>query len=297
MLVISLISLLAFILYEFRVPADPIIPLRVLSSRGALLSCLAQVGLMSARWTILFYTPIFMLAVHGAAPAQAGSILVPTNLGFGLGGLIIGWLHVRRSGSFWLPSLVSLAFISITLYILSVVATPEYTVPAFVAIVFISGFATGAYLNYTLAHIIHLSPKNTEYVTTSLMGTFRGFGGSFGTSIGGGIFYRVLRSSLTSGFLALDGTDELDPSRKQLVSRLMGTPTLVFHGHLTESETAVAVQGYTAASQGVWQAAAALALLMLFVQAGTGWTAPKQNERPLAQSRAIVAENEGIGEV
>ena len=251
---------------------------------------------MSARWTVLFYTPIFMLAVHGAAPAQAGSILVPTNLGFGLGGLIIGWVHVRRSGSFWLPSLVSLFTIGITLYMLSVVATPAYSVTVFVIIVFVSGFATGAFLNYTLAHIIHLSPKNTEYVTTSLMGTFRGFGGSFGTSIGGGIFYRVLRSSLTSGFLALDGTDELDSDRKHLVSRLLGTPTLVFHGGLSSGEQDVAIQGYVAASRGVWQAAAALALLMIIAQAATGWTAPKHEKEPLAQARATATENEGVGE-
>lgn len=297
MLALSLISLVAFVVYEFQIPSDPIIPLRVLSSRGALLSCLAQVGLMSARWTILFFTPIFMLAVHGAAPAQAGSILIPTNFGFGLGGLVIGWLHVRRSGSFWLPSLVSLALIGITLYALSWVATPDYSVTTFVVIVFISGFATGAFLNYTLAHIIHLSPKNTEYVTTSLMGTFRGFGGSFGTSLGGGVFYRILRGSLTSGFLALDDTGELDPSRKQLVSRLMGAPSLVFHGALNSDERAVAVQSYTAASQGVWQAAAALALLMLIVQAGTGWTAPQHQEELLTEARVTVAENEGIEEV
>lgn len=252
---------------------------------------------MSARWTVLFFTPIFMLAVHGAAPAQAGSILIPTNLGFGLGGLVIGWLHVRRSGSFWLPSLVSLALIGVSVWMLSLVATPEYSVETFIVIVFVSGFATGAFLNYTLAHIIHLSPKNTEYVTTSLMGTFRGFGGSFGTSLGGGVFYRILRSSLTSGFLNLDGTSELDPSRKHLVSRLMGAPTLVFHGNLEPGEQMVALEGYTAASQGVWQAAAGLALLMLIVQAGTGWAGPDHEEQSLTDARAALEESEGIEEV
>ena len=128
------------------------------------------------------------------------------------------------------------------------------------------------------------------------MGTFRGFGGSFGTSIGGGIFYRVLRSSLTSGFLALDGTDELDSDRKHLVSRLLGTPTLVFHGGLSSGEQDVAIQGYVAASRGVWQAAAALALLMIIAQAATGWTAPKHEKEPLAQARATATENEGVGE-
>ena len=46
--------------------------------------------------------------------------------------------------------------------------------------VFLNGLATGGALNYTLAHLLHLSHKDTHYITTSLLGTFRGFGGSFG---------------------------------------------------------------------------------------------------------------------
>ena len=79
--------LLLFVGVEYRVAADPVVPLAVLGSRGALLSCAAQLGLMAARWCVLFYAPVFALAVWGWRPAAAGSVLVPTNLGFGLGGL------------------------------------------------------------------------------------------------------------------------------------------------------------------------------------------------------------------
>ena len=77
-------------LIEYYVAADPIIPIAVIQNRGALLSCLAQLGFMAARWTVLFYAPITALAVFGFPPAASGSILIPTNLGFGSGGLLVG---------------------------------------------------------------------------------------------------------------------------------------------------------------------------------------------------------------
>jgi sugar phosphate permease len=99
---ISPILLIIFILNEIYLARVPIIPVVVLKSRGVLFACLAQLGIMAARWMVLFYTPVYAIAVKGWAPAAAGSILIPTNLGFGLGGLLVGWLHIRRAGSFYL---------------------------------------------------------------------------------------------------------------------------------------------------------------------------------------------------
>lgn len=89
-------------LNEIYLARVPIIPVSVLKSRGALLTCLAQLGFMASRWVVLFYTPVYAIAVRGWVPGAAGTILIPTNLGFAIGGLIVGWLHVRRTGSFYL---------------------------------------------------------------------------------------------------------------------------------------------------------------------------------------------------
>lgn len=101
-IVISAVLLITFILVEIYVAVDPIIPLTVLKSRGALCSCVAQLGVMTARWMVLFYAPLYAIAVRGWSLASAGSILIPTNLGFAIGGVVAGWLHIKRTGSFWL---------------------------------------------------------------------------------------------------------------------------------------------------------------------------------------------------
>ena len=149
---------------------------------------------------------------------------------------------------------------------------------------FLNGFVTGAALNYNLAHLLHLTPSSTHYIATSLVATFRGFAGSFGSAVGGGLFTRLLRSSLQKGFKEanLGG-------RKVLIRQLLGSPALV--GKLRGIERVVAVKGYEDALKGLWIAGAGLAALMVLVQAGTGWRGAKE-ERLNDEDERLVEENE-----
>lgn len=271
---VSVLTLLAFLFVESRA-RDPAIPLSVLKSRGVLLSCFSQLGFMAARWTVLFYAPIFVLAVRGMSPAVAGSVLIPTNAGFGLGGLVVGALHIRHAGSFWLPCLLSLGLFSVALLGLAFLSNASAPAAAYIAVVFANGFCTGAALNYTLAHLLHLSSPAVHFIVTGLLSTFRGFAGSFGTTIGGGIFTRALRDVLTEGFERLDGGEGLNPAREKLIKVLIGSPAVIWkEGVLTAAERAVAVLGYERALAVLYQSAAALGILVLIMQAGTGWTSP-----------------------
>lgn len=276
------LSLLIFPLFLYiesspRYAPTPILPLSILSHQGILLSCLSQLAFMAARWSLLFYSPVWALAVRGASPAAAGSVLIPTNLGFGSGGLIIGWLHVRRGGSFWLPCIVTLTIFGAALFALSFVTAASVSAVAYLAVIFVHGLCTGAALNYTLAHLLHLSDPDTHFIVTGLLSTFRGFAGSFGTSIGGGIFNRTLRRFLVNGFASLGGG--LTDVREKLIIVLVGSPAAVHRaGFLTDAEREVAVAGYETALRTLYQAAAALCVVVLFLQAGTGWSGPVGDE-------------------
>jgi hypothetical protein len=141
-------------------------------------------------------------------------------------------------------------------------------------LVFANGFATGAALNYTLVHLLHCTQgRGSQYVATSLLATFRSFAGSFGTTIGGGVFYRILRESLFTGFLELDGGDKLSPSHQSILKRLLTDPSVAQHGGLTPVDADIARQGYAAATRGLWLAAAFLSVFVIVLQALTGWEA------------------------
>ncbi|ETS74658.1 hypothetical protein PFICI_13142 [Pestalotiopsis fici W106-1] len=291
-ILVSACTLVAFVLFEYYVASDPIIPVVVLQNRGALLSCLAQLGFMATRWTVLFYAPITALAVFGFSPGASGSMLIPTNLGFGAGGLIVGWLHVKRAGSFWLPSLVSMALFGLSLFMLSFASNPSVPTWVYVAILFANGLCTGATLNYTLAHLLHLTPSSTHYIATSLLATFRGFAGSFGTAIGGGIFVRSLRDGLEQGFMTVDGTDKLSDARQLLIKRLVGSPALVHDGGLSTVDHHVAVDGYVAGLKVLFQAAVVLSAIVLVLQAATGWNGPKDQDEDVEEVRQALAQSD-----
>jgi MFS family permease len=276
-ILLSAVVAAAFVWNEVYLAWDPIIPLELMQSRGLLCSCLATTGFMMARWSVLFFAPTYALAVRAWSPSAAGAMLMPTNLGFAAGGLLVGGLHIHRRGSFYLPTLVTFLLFPVTLVLLAVGSTPATPAGIFIAVLFASGFITGAALNYGLAHLLHITPRESHYVATALLGTFRGFAGSFGSAIGGGMFQRALGANLTRGFARA----HLD--RGPLVRQLLGSPALV--QTLRGVEREVAVDGYQGALRFLWLSMAVVAVVTLFIQAGTGWEGHEEKEKKKKKNR------------
>ncbi|THX53640.1 MFS general substrate transporter [Aureobasidium pullulans] len=270
-IIFSIVALATFILNEMYMAKDPIIPVTLLKSRGMAFTCLGTVGFMMARWSVLFFTPTYTLAVRGWAPAAAGSILIATNGGFALGGILVGVFHIRRQGSFYIACVIVYMLFPITLVGIAMLSTAKASSWLYILLLFLNGLTVGAAMNYTLAHLLHLTPASTHYIATSLIATFRGFAGSFGSAIGGGLFTRLLRRSLEEKF---------DKGDADLVRRLLGSPAMV--SLLKGANKAKAIAGYEDALRGLFLAAAGLAVLMVLVQAATGWKGvedePKNHE-------------------
>lgn len=285
-LFLSAVVAVCFVLNEVYLASDPIIPIYLLRHRGLLLTCLGTVGFMMARWSVLFYAPTYALAVRTWAPSAAGAMLIPTNAGFAMGGLLVGWLHVKRAGSFYVPTLIVYGLFPFTFVALALLCKHSSPAWLFITIIFVGGFVTGAALNYGLAHLLHITPKESHYVATALVATFRGFAGSFGSAIGGGIFTRTLATSLTQRFADLGIKDP------DLVRRLLGSPALV--GSLEEPKRTVAIEGYEDGLRTLWLWMAVVALAMFFVQAGTGWEGDERKRRRKAREVGIAEERRGL---
>ncbi|KAF2737165.1 MFS general substrate transporter [Polyplosphaeria fusca] len=289
-LILSAISLPVFVLNEVYIAKDPIIPVSVLRSRGTLLTCLATTGFMMARWSVLFYTPVYALAVRGWDPAVAGSILIPTNAGFASGGLLAGIFHIRRNGSFYLPTLVAMSLFPVTLLALGFLNTAHSSSALYVVLVFCNGLLTGASLNYVLVHLLHLTLPEVHPIVLSLLATFRGFAGSFGSAIGGGLFARVLRKSLINGFenAGLNGEKDRD-----LIRRLVGSPALV--RGLDHVRKDIAVSAYEKGLKALFFAGVGLAVIVTLVQAGTGWKEPVKEEEERLEEEDMEGEEATFG--
>ncbi len=152
----------------------------------------------------------------------------------------------------------------ITLFILGQLSTEYSAASLYVLATASNGFCAGAALNYTLAHLLHLSFPETHFIVTSLLAAFRGFAGSFGSAIGGGVFTRVLKKTLELGF-----HERGSRGKAELVRQLLGSPALV--SSLTGVDREVAILAYVTAFKTLFTAASLVALSMVVLQAGTGW--------------------------
>lgn len=156
--------------------------------------------------------------------------------------------------------------------VISQISIPETPTWVYILVVFLNGLSIGAALNYTVAHLLHLTPPSTHFMSTSILNTFRGFAGAFGSAIGGGLFVRTLKSGLEIGFEENGGL----AGRDDLVRKLLGSPALV--QSLEGIEREVAVASYVWALKVLLASGAALSLGMAVVQAGTGWKAGAEPE-------------------
>ncbi|KIX08963.1 uncharacterized protein Z518_00041 [Rhinocladiella mackenziei CBS 650.93] len=289
-IILSFTSLVLFVLVEANWANQPIVPVSVLKSRGNILTGLATIGVMTARWGILFYTPTYVLTLRGWSQAGAGLTLIPTNLGFGLGGLLAGWLHIRRAGSFYISCLVTFILFSLSMFTVSGISTPASNIYLYIIVLFLNGFIVGSLLNYSLAHVLHLTLPSSHIIVIPLNAMFRSLSGSFGSSVSGGLFLRTLQQTLKQGF-----QDRGITGKDQLIRQLVGTPILV--QKLTGVDKEVAMFGYEVALRTIYSAGGCLAIVMLLVQAGTGWTAPevfKDEEGGVVAGRHL--EEEAVGQ-
>ena len=270
-IVLSAFTFMIFLLIESRFARDPIIPISVLKSRGVLFSALATATLMMTRWTVLFYSPVYAIAVRQWDRSLAGLMLVPANAGFAIGGLVVGVLHIKRAGSFYASCVLVIASFATTLIVLSQILSPSQPAAVVITMILANGIFTGAALNYTLVHVLHLTIPSTHFIMSSLMTTFRGFGASFGSAIGGGIFARALQSE----YFDLRESYGL-PKNETLLERLLGKPALV--RELEGVDRDIALQSYVTGLSTLFLAGGIAALGAVLLQAGAGWTAPKDDD-------------------
>lgn len=266
-IILSFASLALFIFIEANWAHYPIVPISVLRSRGNMLTSFATLGIMTARWSILFYAPTYVLTLRGWPQEKAGITLIPTNLGFALGGLLAGGLHIRRSGSFYVSTLVCFFLFVLSMATVSWVSTPTSNMWLYLLSIFVNGFIAGCLLNYSLAHVLHLTIPSTHVIVIPLNAMFRSLSGSFGAAISGGLFLRTLQRALKHEFKQRGLT-----GKSQLIRQLIGTPRLV--QRLEGVDREVALLAYETAFRTMFIAGAGLAIIVLLVQAGTGWTAP-----------------------
>jgi EmrB/QacA subfamily drug resistance transporter len=179
------LALIGFVAVERRA-ADPVLPLRLLRSRGFVCVCGALFLATCALFSVTVFVPVFFQAVQGTSATDSGVLLIPAMLGMTVSAIGAGALMTKTGVSKPFPA-IGLSIMAVALALLATVdqSTAHGVVTAY-TVVFGAGFGmVSSVLLVMLQNTIDRSEMGTATAATNL---FRGFGGAVGTALFGAVF-------------------------------------------------------------------------------------------------------------
>lgn len=195
-LLIGIAGLITFMLYEAYVAQDPIIPVSIFSTRTALVNFIGTVLHGLVLWCLLYYMPLYFLAVKEYTPIMSGVALFPETFTVAPSAAVTGIL-ITMTGNYripiWIGWLCSVFGAGILCYL-----KEDTSIPAWIFILLVSGIGLGI-LFPSLGFAIQASakPKNLA-IAVAMFSFFRAFGQALGVAVGGVIFQNQMRANVAT---------------------------------------------------------------------------------------------------
>lgn len=195
-LLIGIAGLIIFMLYEAYIPQDPIIPMSIFSTKTALVSFIGTVIHGLVLWCLLYYLPLYFLAVKGYSPTMSGVALFPATFTVAPSAALTGVL-ITKTGHYrifvWSGWFFSIFGTGLLCYI-----KEDTSIPAWIFLLLVPGIGFGI-LFLSLAFAIQASadPKNLA-IAVAMFSFFRAFGQAIGVAVGGVIFQNQMLRNVAS---------------------------------------------------------------------------------------------------
>ncbi|KAL1844702.1 hypothetical protein VTK73DRAFT_1997 [Phialemonium thermophilum] len=199
MLTIGCVLAVAFILYEWKVPAIPITPLHLFTApHCAYLYAQSFLSGLTFYCNFFFrkqHPLIYFQSVHGFSSLESGAMILPLIVMTSIFSILSGQF-MARVGRYMPPIIVGYVF---WLVGLSLRATFTRSTPIWklVVILLVDGAGTGMTLQPTLVGLLANSRSEDRAVLTGLRNFMRTIGGGFGIIISGAILSNTLRTKLS----------------------------------------------------------------------------------------------------
>ncbi|TVY37590.1 Efflux pump [Lachnellula subtilissima] len=184
--ILGVVGLAAFVVYEAKVPVDPITRIAIFKQRTALISYLGTFLHGVILWCLLYYMPLYYECVKGYSPTISGVAAFPETFTVAPASVVVGVL-VSRWGRFrwavwtgWFLSVLGMGL----LYLLG----PDTTISQWLFINLVPGLGLGM-LYCSLSYGAQAGAEEKDVAYAASMYTFsRSFGQCVGLAIGGAIF-------------------------------------------------------------------------------------------------------------
>ncbi|KAF9203317.1 hypothetical protein BGZ49_006546 [Haplosporangium sp. Z 27] len=194
----GVIFAILFILVEWKIPREPIVPIHLYKIRNLWVTYAMSFFSGMSYFGILFYTPIYFQVVKGESATIGGLEIVPFVVGLAFASVFAGvWANKKGTYLFFIPLGCFIFVVGASLCILFKANSPRI-IP--IVTFLICGLGMGFLMQTaTLAVQAAAKPKYMATVT-ALVPFMRSLGQVFGISVLGAIFNNKLTSSLESAF-------------------------------------------------------------------------------------------------
>ncbi|GHA36538.1 MFS transporter [Devosia pacifica] len=187
--VIALVAIVGFILVERRAE-EPIVPLRLFSTRTITLALSISVISGVATLGMLNYFALFLQTVTGLEPAMAGLLFVPSAIGSLVASIGSGYL-VARTGRY---KMFPVAAMAIGVVVLMAFTQVQSTTPLWMICVmmFFFSFSIGLQMQTLMVAVQAAAPHRDVGAATGTITLARMIGASLGLAANGGLLTAAL---------------------------------------------------------------------------------------------------------
>jgi EmrB/QacA subfamily drug resistance transporter len=192
---LALVMLTAFVVVERRA-AEPILSLGLFRNRNFTLSVLIGFLLGFTMFGAINFLPLYQQVVQGASATNSGLLLLPMMAGMLVTSLVAGQLITRTGRYRIFPVLGGLLMVVGMVLLSTVGVTTAKTAVALSMVVL--GMGMGFLMQTTMLISQNSVGQKDLGVSSSAATFFRSIGGSFGVSLFGAIFNRVLTDDLAT---------------------------------------------------------------------------------------------------
>jgi EmrB/QacA subfamily drug resistance transporter len=243
---LGIIGVIAFIMIEFRMKDEALIPMRLFTSRvfsiGLSVNVLIGLGMFGALSTL----PLYLQLVKGATPTESGLLLIPMMIGI-MGGSVLSGQLTARTGKYKIFPVIGTALLAIAFFAMLTVTvdSPYWLLDIYFLAI---GLGLGLCMQTLLIAVQNTVPAKDMGVATSSATFFRQLGGTLGVAV----FLSLLFNSLpdkVQGALQSAGTT---PAFQSAVAAAAADPNSP--SHQTALSLVAAAQGNTAAASGIGDA-------------------------------------------
>ncbi|KAF2153550.1 MFS general substrate transporter [Myriangium duriaei CBS 260.36] len=222
-LIVGLVGLAFFLVWEEKFAAEPLIPLRVFKTANNAAVYIGTFLHGMVLWCMLYYGPLYFEAVRGYSPVVTGVALFPAMFTVAPAGMAVGILVTKTGRYRW--SIWAGWFFATLGFGLQYLLTPHLSTVAWVFILMVTGVGTGL-LFPGLAFGIQAATSEQDIAAAMGLFTFmRTFGQAVGVAVGGVVFQNQIRNQIASRPLIASHAAEWAADASALVEIIKVMPT------------------------------------------------------------------------